>query len=281
MALNPLTRFKLTHSLKVARCLVAVIALVLCSTNAMASLEQADKAYQAKQYEEALELYLPLAEQGNSDAQARLASMYFWGHGVRKQPSKTYAWSLKAAKQSNPKGQHMQAYLYENGVFVTQNKRKAIQWYKLAAEQEYAPAMAIMASHYIFAEVLPKNIAKGLQLAKKAAKKDEPMAQYLMGYLYETEYKDVRAALKWYQLAAENHYAMAANQIGLIYYQGTGLAGQDLNSAYRWFIIAEELGSPEGFKNKPIIQAKIKPALRKSIEEEAQRWLNNHPYEES
>jgi uncharacterized protein len=254
------------------------IAMMLVSVSCFASIDEADKAFNDKQYEKAFELYLPLAENGNDRAQARLASMYFWAQGVKKQLSQVYVWSLKAAKQNNPEGQHMQAYLYENGIYVNQNKRKAIEWYRAAAKQEYPPALAIMASHYIFAEVLPKNISKGLQLAKAAANQKEPLGQYLMGYLYETEYKDVRAAIKWYTLAAKNHYAAAANQIALIHYQGTGLAGQDLNTAYQWFIIAEELGSPEGFKNRPLIRAKLKPEMRKSIEEQAQRWLDAHPF---
>ena len=44
---------------------------------------------------------LPLAEQGNSDAQNNLGNMYYEGRGVRKDEQEAVRWIKKAARQGN------------------------------------------------------------------------------------------------------------------------------------------------------------------------------------
>ena len=65
-------------------------------------LAAARAAYDAKDYAQAMKLYEPLANQGNSEAQYWIGSMYFNGQGVAQDYSKAFYWFSKAADQNYP-----------------------------------------------------------------------------------------------------------------------------------------------------------------------------------
>jgi TPR repeat protein len=63
--------------------LAAVTAFMLCATPVVAGgFEDAEAAYKAGDYQKALRLYKPLAEQGHAGAQFGLAITYLEGRGV-------------------------------------------------------------------------------------------------------------------------------------------------------------------------------------------------------
>ncbi len=66
------------------------------STSAYATgYEEGKKAYLGKNYEQALKILKPLAEEGNSQAQITLGLMYDYGQGVDKDPSESLKWYIK------------------------------------------------------------------------------------------------------------------------------------------------------------------------------------------
>jgi len=72
-----------------------VIALIL-SAAAQADLAAAQKAYAAKDFATAFELYREIAELGNVAAQENIAAMYVDGEGVRRNNTIGFAWALIA-----------------------------------------------------------------------------------------------------------------------------------------------------------------------------------------
>ena len=81
--------------------------LFLFSTSTYsASYEEGKQAYINKDYERALIILKPLAEEGNSQAQITLGLMYDYGHGVDKDPSESIKWYRMAAEQGVPLVQH-------------------------------------------------------------------------------------------------------------------------------------------------------------------------------
>ena len=61
------------------------------------------------------------------------------------------------------------------------------------------------------------------------------MAQYLVGVMYENGYgmdADYGEAMRWYQLAADQGYAPALNQIGYLYFNGYGVDVDYEETAY-------------------------------------------------
>jgi hypothetical protein len=62
-------------------------------------LEDANRAIENKDYKKAYELFLPLAEEGNAEAQTRLGALYVNGQGVEQDLDKGLSWIMKAATQ--------------------------------------------------------------------------------------------------------------------------------------------------------------------------------------
>lgn len=123
----------------------------------------------ADTYTKFYRLLRPLAEQGDSTAQFKLALLFYNGRGVAHDYSQALDWFKKAARQGHPLAQFNAGYMYENGEGTPQDYLEAAKCYRESAE-------------------------RGNQLA-----------QYNLGYLYEKGRgvpQDEVQALLWYNLAA-------------------------------------------------------------------------------
>ena len=92
----------------------------------------------------ALELWQPLAEQGDPDAQVGLGSLYLGGYGVTKDEGAATAWFRKAAEQGSPSGQFSLGSLY----YARKDYAAAASWYRRASEQGSALAQIRLARLY-------------------------------------------------------------------------------------------------------------------------------------
>ncbi|MEQ1522438.1 MAG: sel1 repeat family protein, partial [Aestuariivirga sp.] len=66
--------------------------LLMCQPALAGPYEDAAAAYMRRSYTEALQLWLPLAEQGNAAAQYNLGAMYENGQGVPRDNAKAEMW---------------------------------------------------------------------------------------------------------------------------------------------------------------------------------------------
>jgi len=83
------------------RVLLACVFLFTLGEQARAdSLADAEHAYAAGDYAKAIELFRPLAEQGNASAQGSLGLMYGLGQGVQKDYVEAEKWFRLAVEQS-------------------------------------------------------------------------------------------------------------------------------------------------------------------------------------
>jgi TPR repeat protein len=60
-----------------------------------------------------------------------------------------------------------------------------------------------------------------------------------MYYYGEGVSQDINEAAKWFRLAAEQGYAKAEYNLGLMYDKGEGVR-QDTNEAFKWYRLAAE-----------------------------------------
>jgi len=107
-------------------------------------LQDAQAAYNQGKYAVALDLWQPLAEQGNPDAQAGLGSLYLGGYGVAHDEAAAMVWFRKAAEQGHAGGQFSLASLY----YARKEYGLAASWYRRAAEQGNALAQIRLARMY-------------------------------------------------------------------------------------------------------------------------------------
>ena len=86
-----------------------------------------------------------MAEQGNSQAQAKLASLYLLGRdGVGKDEALAAEWMEKSANQGLVDAQVVMGALYDRGIGVTADRDKATKWYEKAAAQGHGTSLAIL-----------------------------------------------------------------------------------------------------------------------------------------
>ncbi|HIF59283.1 MAG TPA: sel1 repeat family protein, partial [Rhodospirillales bacterium] len=88
------------------------------------------------------------AEQGNADAQYKLAGTYNFGKSGLEDYKQALKWYRKAAEQGHANAQYNLGAMHATGKIVfngnkyvsLQDHKQAVKWYRKAAEQGYATA---------------------------------------------------------------------------------------------------------------------------------------------
>ena len=91
-------------------------------------------AYKRGDFETALAVFRPLAENGDAKAQSILALMYSYGEGVPLDYRESVRWYRRAAEQNSSVAQYNLGMLYLDGKGVAQNTDEAIKWLTMAAD---------------------------------------------------------------------------------------------------------------------------------------------------
>jgi len=156
----------------------ALTILVWGSLCAGADLESAKRAYELRDYATAFKQIVPLAEQGNADAQFILGMMYWKGQGVLKDPD------------------------------------QGIKWFKASAAQGNADAQFFVGSFYLLPHT---DIAEGVKWLRLSADQGNKDAQWLLGKAYNEGDKELLRdpiqAEMWLRLAATDNLEFYQNEL--------------------------------------------------------------------
>src|SRR5260370_40769646 len=148
-----------------------LLALMLVCTLATAAnaepLRDAQAAYDRGKYAVALDIWQPLAEQGNPDAQTGLGNMYLGGYGVERDEAAAMAWFRKAADQGHANGQLSLGGLY----YARKEYSSAASWYRRAAEQGNAVAQIRLGRQYAEGVGLSRDYVHAFQRVTVAAQR--------------------------------------------------------------------------------------------------------------
>jgi uncharacterized protein len=185
------------------------LSIYLLAQSAVAGqFEDGQAAYDRGEYTVALQLWKPLADQGDARAQFHLGDIYLDGNGV------------------------------------SQNETEGLKWLRLAAEQGFAEAQNTLGNWYIDEQEndidTPKDYAEVLTWYQLAAEQGNAGGQNNLGYMYDTGKgvpQDYVEAVKWYRLAADQGNAEAQSNLGSMYGGGKGVP-QDFVQAHMWFSLA-------------------------------------------
>ena len=93
------------------------------------------EAYDNGNYETALKVWKPLANNGHVQAQVNLGIMYDYGRGVTEDKLAAAQWYRAAAQQGNMSAQYNLGQMYAQGRGLSKDKKSALKWYTKAAEQ--------------------------------------------------------------------------------------------------------------------------------------------------
>lgn len=100
-----------------------------------AGYEDGENAYLRGDFQTALEIWRPLAEQGNAEAQNMLGYMYRFGEGVEPEYELARQWYRKAADKGNATAQNNLGVMYRLGLGGDQDFKEAFYWFRRAADQ--------------------------------------------------------------------------------------------------------------------------------------------------
>lgn len=111
-----------------------VVAFILSMSMLFASIEEGQKALDAKEYSKAYAFFMQQIQDA-ADAQYNLGYMYELGLGVPRNMYKAIRLYRIAAAEGSIKAQVVLGNAYFNGIGVKQNVEQAIHWFELASSQ--------------------------------------------------------------------------------------------------------------------------------------------------
>jgi hypothetical protein len=126
---------------------------------------------------QAIELWRPLAEAGNVDAQFGLGVIYNDAMGVEQDFAEANYWFLRAAEQGYAPAQFNLGNAYKNGSGMAVDPAMAVIWWRKAAEQDFGPAQFNLGSALLEGLGTPRDRAAGVEWYRRAAAHGHAQAQ--------------------------------------------------------------------------------------------------------
>jgi uncharacterized protein len=207
----------------------------------------------ARNYSNAVEYLRQSAGRGYAPAQTGLGSCYAHGLGVKQDYAEAVRWYRQAAGHGDALAQYGLGCALAGGKGAPKDINAAVDWWQKAAEQGQADAENALGQFYFHGEdardTAHINYAASARWLRKAAEQGCPAAMNTMGFLYEHGDgfgQDWDEAVKWYGRAAQLGNAAAEDNLGLMYEEGHGGLPRDEVQAYKWFLLSEQQGNPEG-----------------------------------
>lgn len=168
-----------------------------------AFLDRGINLYNIEKYESAIAPLLLAAQMGESEAATHLGDLYFYGHGVDTDYEQSYYWFAKAAQSNNAYAQYSIAFMYIKGQFVEKDDTQVIKWMKLAAENGYTEAQKNMGEYYYYGSFgCRRDMKEAIKWYEMGAKSNEPTCVFTLGLIYEEGdgvQKNILKAADWYQ----------------------------------------------------------------------------------
>lgn len=170
----------------------------------------------------------------------KLANCYYFGIGVEEDKGKALELFLDLANSGNSDAALSLAY---NALVSNKNLDETFRWLNRSSElgnkraENFSNYLVFGAGLYNFDISLPSIDADRLALVEKKAKEGDSASRILLGGLCEDK-KDYNSAFCRYKKAAESGHSEAQLMLGESYYYGRGVA-QDYNKAFECFFKAE------------------------------------------
>jgi TPR repeat protein len=167
-----------------------------------ADLQKGLAAFNEGDYETSLAECLPLADEGNVEAQFCVGRLYANGFGVPMDDEQALKWYGLAAAGGHAEAQFNLGVMHANGWGVEMNDVPAAGFYRLAAEQGYAPAQAALGFSYKHGAGVDRDVIKSYTWFDIAAQRGDLTAAQERDDLAESMSADEisagrRSALQW------------------------------------------------------------------------------------
>lgn len=108
-------------------------AALLLPLGVSAGYEEGVAAYNRGDYQQAIAEIEPLAEQGNSDAQYFMGTLFHYGYGKKRNEAQAATWFRKAADAGHAQSQYYLGIINEKGEGVPRDLVAAHMWFNISA----------------------------------------------------------------------------------------------------------------------------------------------------
>ncbi|MGK0189002.1 MAG: TPR repeat protein [Verrucomicrobiales bacterium] len=165
-----------------------------------------------------------------------------------------------AAEAKNPMGLHLLASLYFEGHGVKKNVKHAVKLFTEAADQGLRPALTNLGIIYQSGnDGVKRDIRKAMEYFMAAGKQGDLQATYHLGQIFrkgDGVEQDYKKAIDYYRLAVQEGYLPAVHEYGIMIANGHGVA-KNLVEAYAWLAYVAATDDNEAKSNL----LKVKDAL--------------------
>ena len=231
-----------------------------------------------------IEQFLHAAEQGDADAQYKLASVYAKGNGVSRNHVESVKWMRKAAENGHAEAQHKVGRLYDNISTYErdpdwyeddefdkrllrlskgtpeENGREAVRWYRKAAEQGHPGAQFALALTYRYGDRGTQvNGSEAIRWYLKLAERNPGLGYSSIGYMYtagEGVPRNGREAVRWLHKGALQGGETDKFLLGHHYATGEILPQNDMQ-AYAWMALAASQGHKSALAWRDTLRKKM------------------------
>lgn len=142
---------------------------------------EALKAYRAKNYDKAYEIWSHEAKMKNDQAMTNLGLMYLKGEGVDKDFTKAREWFEKGSDYDNDSANYNLALMYQSKIGVEEDMDRAIEYFRRAVAKDHQGASFRLALLLLKDRTDMEQVKEGFDAMLKAAKSGHPMALAQMG----------------------------------------------------------------------------------------------------
>lgn len=222
-----------------------VLALCLATATGLAgSVADGQAAYLRQDFATALDILLPLAEQGDAQAQVAIGILYARGHGVPQDGERAVEWYTKAAQQGIPQVQHDLAVKYFHGLGIPRDYALAADWWGKAADKGMAESAYNLGLMHARGLGVARDDAAAVRWYRQAAEQGHPRARYSLAASLaggQGVGQDYTRAAHWFGLAAGQGVAEAQYNLAVLLENGRGVP-VDLDQATEWYRRAADQG---------------------------------------
>ncbi len=140
------------------------------------TFEDGMAAFEAREYQKALNLWQNLAEQGDVNSQVNIGEMYARGLGVTRNATKALEWFKKAAAQGSATAEFNLGEMYGYGHGIPVDHKRSIEWYRKAAQQGHTSARYKLGAKYFKGEGVAMDYLMAYAWMDMAAKQGSGLA---------------------------------------------------------------------------------------------------------
>ena len=148
------------------------------STNSLSCSE----AYEADLHWDAYNICLPLANEGDADAQYAIGRLYESGLAVVQNYEEAFSWYKRSAEQGNVWAQYYVAHLNYEGLGTERSYSEAYFWTEKIVKRSFVAAYYNFGLMHFHGDGVKENKEEALKWFKKGAHSGDTTAQFAYGY---------------------------------------------------------------------------------------------------